>query len=96
MRLKLYETCKESKFARFNPSSGQPCMEFKAPYLSGPASRNNLTNPDVTSDCRVCVYQRGSDYLYTVNLLDYYYKWRDADVCVIFALSSYAMVKAAE
>ena len=84
--------CKESEFARFNPPSGQSCMEYMAPYLSGPGSRNNLTNPDATSDCRVCVYQRGSDYLYSVNLLDYYFGWRDAAICVIFALSSYAMV----
>lgn len=84
--------CRDDEFARFNPTSGQTCMEYMAPYLSGPGSRNNLTNPNATSDCRVCVYQRGSDYLYSVNLLDYYFGWRDAAICVIFALSSYAMV----
>lgn len=84
--------CKESEFAIFNPPDGQTCAAYLAPYLAGPGSRNNLTNPDATSGCRVCEYTRGSDYLYTVNLKDYYYGWRDAAICVLFALSSYALV----
>lgn len=86
--------CKESEFAIFNPPDGQTCAAYLAPYLAGPGSRNNLTNPDATSGCRVCEYTRGSDYLYTVNLKDYYYGWRDAAICVLFALSSYALVYA--
>ena len=46
------------------------------------------------SGCKVCQYRRGSDYLYTVNLNDYYYGWRDAAICVLFALSSYGLVYA--
>jgi len=52
----------------------------------------NLTNPGATSGCRVCEYRTGADYLEGINLLDYYYGWRDAAICVIFALSSYAFV----
>ena len=63
-----------------------------APYLAGPGSRNNLTNPEAMSACRVCEYTRGSDYLYTVSLKDYYYGWRNAAICCLFALSSYALV----
>ena len=65
--------CKESEFAIFNPPQGQSCAEYLAPYLAGPGSRNNLINPDAFDECRVCQYTRGSDYLYTVNLKDYYY-----------------------
>ncbi|TLD39431.1 ABC transporter [Venturia nashicola] len=84
--------CKESEFAIFDPPSGQTCGQYLAAWNSGPGSRTNLTNPAATSACRVCRYQRGSDYLYTVNLNDYYYGWRNAAICVIFALSSYALV----
>jgi ATP-binding cassette subfamily G (WHITE) protein 2 (SNQ2) len=84
--------CAESEFATFNPPSGQTCGEYLAAYLAGPGSRNNLINPDATSACQVCEYSRGSDYLYTLNLKDYYYGWRDAAICVLFAISSYALV----
>ncbi|GAB7334975.1 hypothetical protein MBLNU13_g06844t1 [Cladosporium sp. NU13] len=86
--------CKESEFAIFNPPQGQSCGEYLAAYLAGPGSRNNLINPDAFDECRVCQYTRGSDYLYTLNILDYYYGWRDAAICVLFALSSYALVYA--
>lgn len=84
--------CKESEFAIFDPPSGQTCGQYLTAWTGGPGSRTNLTNPGATSACHVCEYQRGSDYLYTVNLEDYFYGWRDAAICVIFALSSYALV----
>ncbi|KAL1584624.1 hypothetical protein WHR41_07009 [Cladosporium halotolerans] len=84
--------CKESEFAIFDPPQGQSCGQYLQAYQAGPGSRTNLINPDAFEECRVCQYTRGSDYLYTVNLLDYYYGWRDAAICVIFALSSYALV----
>ncbi|KAF2721956.1 hypothetical protein K431DRAFT_312141 [Polychaeton citri CBS 116435] len=84
--------CTEAEFAIFDPPVNQTCGEYLSPYLAGPGSRNNLTNPDAFSSCKVCEYNRGSDYLYTVNLNDYYYGWRDAAICVIFAFSSYALV----
>lgn len=61
--------CEESEFARFDPPSGDTCQSYLADYLAGPGSRNNLVNPDATSDCRVCIYRSGQDYLYGVNLL---------------------------
>ncbi|CAI9628867.1 abc transporter [Alternaria burnsii] len=84
--------CSESEFAMFDPPSGQTCSDYLQAWMAGPGSRTNLVNPDATSDCRVCQYTKGSDYLYTVNLNDYYYGWRNAAICVIFALSSYALV----
>jgi ATP-binding cassette subfamily G (WHITE) protein 2 (SNQ2) len=84
--------CKESEFAIFDPPTGLSCATYLEPYLAGPGSRNNLDNPDAMSGCRVCEYTRGSDYLYTVNLKDYYYGWRNAAICCLFAISSYALV----
>lgn len=84
--------CSDGEFARFSPPSGETCAAYLADYLHGLGSRANLVNPDATADCRVCEYQRGSDYLYTLNLIDYFVGWRDAAICVIFALSSYSMV----
>ncbi|KAL2783115.1 ABC-2 type transporter-domain-containing protein [Aspergillus keveii] len=34
----------------------------------------------------------GAHYLYTLNLNDYYFDWRDVGITVIFILSSYCMV----
>ncbi|KAJ5751819.1 hypothetical protein N7520_008736 [Penicillium odoratum] len=84
--------CKETEFAIFNPPSGETCESYLSSYLQGEGSRANLVNPAATSDCRVCEYTTGNDYLHTLNLSHYYDGWRDAGICVIFLLSSYGMV----
>jgi ATP-binding cassette subfamily G (WHITE) protein 2 (SNQ2) len=84
--------CKESEFALFDPPSGQTCEFYLSSYLQGAGSRSNLVNPTDTQGCRVCEYSKGEDYLYTLNLKDYFYGWRDAAICVIFVISSYGMV----
>lgn len=87
-----YIQCTEAEFAKFDPPAGQTCAQYLDAWMKGPGSRTNLVNPEAMTECRVCQYTRGSDYLFTINLLDYYYGWRDAAICVIFALSSYIMV----
>jgi ABC-type multidrug transport system permease subunit len=84
--------CTERELSIFDPPSGQTCAEYLQAWLGGPGSGNNLINPDATAACRVCQYKRGSDYLRTINLNEYSYGWRDAGICVIFAVSSYALV----
>ncbi|KFY22989.1 hypothetical protein V493_06176 [Pseudogymnoascus sp. VKM F-4281 (FW-2241)] len=84
--------CSEQEFAIFDTPNGTTCASYLADYLQGMGSRTNLVNPDATSGCKVCQYRQGSDYLYNINLLDYYYGWRDAAIVVIFAISSYGMV----
>ena len=84
--------CAEAEFAVFDPPSGQTCQQYLGPYQMGMGARTNLTNPDATAGCKVCEYRSGSDYLYSINLKDYYYGWRDAGIVVLFAVSSYAMV----
>ncbi|KAH6701302.1 hypothetical protein BKA64DRAFT_585352, partial [Cadophora sp. MPI-SDFR-AT-0126] len=68
------------------------CGEYLADYMQGMGATSNLTNPDATSGCRVCVYRTGADYLATINLPEYYYGWRDAGIVALFAISSYGMV----
>ena len=84
--------CTDRELAIFDPPAGQTCATYLADFLAGQGSRTNLVNPDATAACRVCEYRRGSDFLYNLNLKDYYYGWRDAAIVVIFALSSYGMV----
>ncbi|KAF4271828.1 hypothetical protein CNMCM8812_000266 [Aspergillus fumigatus] len=86
--------CKEGEFAVFDTPNGTTCADYLSTYLQGVGSRANLVNPEATSGCRVCQYRYGSDYLYTINLKDYYYGWRDTAIVCIFVLSSYALVYA--
>ncbi|KAM0326242.1 hypothetical protein ACHAQA_006839 [Verticillium albo-atrum] len=85
-------TCSEREFAVFNPPNGSTCAEYLTDYMQGMGAASNLINPDATSDCRICQFSSGSDYLRTLNLNEYYYGWRDAGIVVIFAISSYALV----
>ncbi|ENH73484.1 ABC transporter ATP-binding protein/permease PDR18 [Fusarium oxysporum f. sp. cubense race 1] len=84
--------CTDSELAIFNPPANESCGKFLFNYLQGPGSGSNLLNPDATSDCRVCQYASGTDYLYTLNVKDFYYAWSDAAIVVIFVLSSYGLV----
>ena len=86
--------CRQSELAVFDTPSGESCASYLSEYLAGPGARTNLLNPDAISGCEVCQYRVGSDYLYTLNLRDYYFGWRDAAICVIFVISSYGLVYA--
>lgn len=84
--------CAESEFAIFDPPNGTTCSQYLAEYMAGSGVSSNLMNPDATAGCKVCQYRDGSDYLKTLNLLEYSYGWRDAGIVVLFAFSSYALV----
>ncbi|GKZ43326.1 hypothetical protein AbraIFM66951_004058 [Aspergillus brasiliensis] len=84
--------CADDEYAIFDPPSGQTCEVYLSDYLQNEGARASLANPTAVSGCRVCQYRRGSDYLYTMNLKDYYYGWRDAAIVALFAISSYALV----
>ncbi|KAL4860632.1 hypothetical protein BDV12DRAFT_209006 [Aspergillus spectabilis] len=83
--------CAPNEFAYFDPPNGT-CKDYLAEYMAGIGSALNLVNPEATSGCQVCQYTRGSDYLKTLGIHDYYYGWRDAGICVIFAISGYVFV----
>lgn len=85
-------TCGESEYAIFNPPNGSTCASYLSDYLSGIGSRAALANPQATSNCKVCEFRDGTDYLYTVNLPEYSYGWRNAGIVALFVFSSYALV----
>ncbi|KAK5655072.1 hypothetical protein OQA88_5971 [Cercophora sp. LCS_1] len=84
--------CKDAEFARFDPPNGTTCGEYLAVYLQGMGASSNLINPEDTSQCRVCQFRDGSDYIRSLNLAEYYFGWRDAGIVVLFAISSYVLV----
>ncbi|KAL3458292.1 ABC-2 type transporter-domain-containing protein [Aspergillus heterothallicus] len=84
--------CREREFATFDPPNGSTCADYLSTFMQGMGLRSNLVNPEATEGCQVCQYTRGSDYLYNLNLLDYYYGWRDVGIIAIFVFSSYALV----
>ncbi|KAJ5609251.1 ABC multidrug transporter atrF [Penicillium herquei] len=84
--------CKESEFAVFNTPNNTTCADYLSTYLETIGTRMNLVNPNATSGCKVCEYTKGSDYLNDLNLLEYYYGWRDIGIVAIFVVSSYALV----
>jgi ABC-type multidrug transport system permease subunit len=87
--------CSDREFARFDPPNGSTCGEYLSSYLDqGMGAASNLVNPDATSECMVCSYTKGEDYLRTLNLNEYYYGWRDAAIVALFSISSYALVYA--
>ncbi|KAH7138834.1 ABC-2 type transporter-domain-containing protein [Dendryphion nanum] len=87
-------TCKESEFAIFDPPSGQTCADYLSTYLMGFGQAAELTTPNATSQCKVCQYSQGSDYLNTINITKYSDGWRDIGLCILFAFSSYGLVYA--
>ncbi|CAI7585660.1 unnamed protein product [Penicillium discolor] len=84
--------CKEQEFAKFNAPNGSTCGEYLSEFMQTIGTRMNLINPEATEGCRVCQYTRGSDYLVNINLMDYYYGWRDTGIVALFVISSYGLV----
>ncbi|KAI4853488.1 hypothetical protein E4T44_00808 [Aureobasidium sp. EXF-8845] len=86
--------CTDNELAIFDPPSGQTCASYLADYMMprNEGSRINLLNPDAMSECQVCQYRVGSDYLAALEINDYYFGWRDSAIVLIFVLSGYAMV----
>lgn len=82
--------CTETEYAVFDAPFDSTCGEYLADFLN--QSDANLINPEATQGCRVCPYTKGSGYLRTLNLNDYYYGWRDIGIFVIFIFSSYGLV----
>lgn len=88
--------CGTHELAIFDTPNGHNCQQYLSRYLSpnGIGRLANLINPEATSGRRVCRYSRGSDYLTTLNILDYFVGWRDTGICVIFVISSYTLAYA--
>ena len=84
--------CAPHEFAVFDPPRGQSCGEYLAEYKRGFGARTSLVNAEALSECHVCEYRRGSDYLVALNIKDYSYGWRDAGLVAMFVVSGYVLV----
>ncbi|GIC87801.1 uncharacterized protein Aud_004192 [Aspergillus udagawae] len=84
--------CKPEELAVFAPAPNQTCGEYLDIYLRGMGAGANLLNPGDTTDCRVCQYTQGSDYLRTLNLAEESYGWRNAGIVVVFVVGIYGLV----
>lgn len=82
--------CGDGELALLKPPSNSTCAEYLKTYLT--QSGANLLNPADTTECRVCPYTKGSDYLRNINLNDYYYGWGGAGIVALFVFSSYGLV----
>lgn len=85
--------CKDHELAVFDTPGNVTCAAYLSDFITdGWGHLANLLNPDDTSACRVCQYESGKDFLWTLNLKEKSDGWRDAGIVVLFALSSYLMV----
>ncbi|KAE8141873.1 membrane bound transporter [Aspergillus pseudotamarii] len=82
--------CSGEELAVFDPPANMTCSDYLAAFLRETGA--NLVNPDDSADCRACQYTKGSDYLRTINLNDWYYGWRAAAIIVLFVLSSFSLL----
>ncbi|ODM18849.1 hypothetical protein SI65_05466 [Aspergillus cristatus] len=84
--------CKPEELAVFDPAPNQTCGEYLDMYQLGMGVATSLLNPDDTTDCRVCQYTEGGDYLRTLNLEERYYGWKNAGIVVVFVIGIYGLV----
>ncbi|KAH8673305.1 ABC-2 type transporter-domain-containing protein [Xylariales sp. PMI_506] len=63
-------------------------------YMSGFLSQHSgyVVDASSTATCGYCEYSTGADYLKTLNINAYYYRWRDTGITALFCISSYALV----
>jgi ABC-type multidrug transport system permease subunit len=84
--------CKPDEMALFQPAVNKTCGEYLQAYRLGVGAATNLLNSDDVSDCRVCQYTTGGDYLRMLNLEEKYLGWLDAGVFVAFVFCIYGSV----
>ena len=83
-------TCKEEEFNVLQPISGTTCGE----YLSNFFANNDgyVNNPNATSNCQVCQYSVGDEYLKDTGM-SYSYNWRNVGLfCAYIAFNFCSMV----
>ncbi|KAI0690742.1 ABC-2 type transporter-domain-containing protein [Cytidiella melzeri] len=77
----LSVTCQSEEFSRFNPPSGQTCIDWAGDFIR--EAGGYLDNPSDTSDCRYCQYTVGDQYFTPLNI-EYSNRWRDVWIVFCF------------
>lgn len=81
--------CAESETAHFDAPPGQTCTQYAGAFAQ--SSGGYLLNPDATSNCMLCPYSVGDQYLSTLNI-QASQKWRDFGIFLIFVFSNWFLV----
>ncbi|KAF8424902.1 ABC-2 type transporter-domain-containing protein [Tirmania nivea] len=81
-------TCSSQELVRFTPPSGQTCMEYAGDWLK---NASGYMNQAANGACEYCVYKNGDEYMKTINI-EYYLRWRDLGIFIIFVFSNIALV----
>lgn len=89
----LKVTCKTSELNFFEPPPGTTCGQYAGPFLN--FYGGYVTNPDATSDCGLCGFSSGREYLRTLGL-DPGDKARDAAVFFCFLVSNSLLLLGAQ
>ncbi|QRV86887.1 ABC transporter G family member 11 [Ceratobasidium sp. AG-Ba] len=76
-------TCTDLEFARFQPPSGQTCVQWAGDFVN--ASIGYLDNPNETADCRYCPYAYGDDFYKGLGI-SFDDRWRDLGIMIAFTV----------
>jgi len=75
--------CSASELLNFNPSGGQTCEAYMAPYIS--AAGGYLANPQATSDCNYCALDSTNTFLAGFDMA-YSNAFRDFGILMIYVV----------
>lgn len=84
--------CKPTEFHRFNPPSGQTCMEWAGKFAE--AMGAYINNPNATSDCEYCQYQKGQNFFSGLSI-SFANRWRDVGIFIAYVVFNILVLLAA-
>ncbi|ODV84095.1 hypothetical protein CANARDRAFT_9087 [[Candida] arabinofermentans NRRL YB-2248] len=77
--------CSDTELNYLEPPDGQTCGNYLATFFESHAGY--VKNPDDTSNCGVCQYKVGDEYLKTVGI-SYSYRWRNIGFFCIYIIAN--------
>ena len=81
--------CSKQEYNYLQPPSGSTCGDYLANYFE--TNNGYVNNPNATSDCAVCLYRVGDEYLKSVGM-SYSHRWRNVGFyCVYIGFNVCAM-----
>ena len=68
-------TCLKSELTSIPLPSNTTCGDYMSDFLA--SSTGYVVDPTSETSCEYCAYEKGADYLKTLNINARYYGWRD-------------------
>ncbi|QPG73024.1 hypothetical protein FOA43_000328 [Brettanomyces nanus] len=82
--------CSAKEMNYLDPPNGETCGEFLKPYFT--THDGYVYNPDAASNCGVCQYSNGDQYLASLGMA-YSHRWRNVGLfCVYICFNVFAML----